>query len=504
MTDYVVNAAEVENFLARHTAHLDGPALEWAHRHARRFLLRDQRSHSPHPPVSGDVHGPRAVPAKGRVRAIETGTRMPVWFVPGPGLSDEVIMVVDWIAALDRLDPRLAAKRGRIPYEHARSHALRWHAALAARPDGARDGVATDDPAGHETALDLGGGWRWVRLASDLALDYEGRRMRHCVGDGAYDRFRTDIYSLRDPDNEPHCTLEYDVQRRRVQQARGRANGDVPDKYLDGVEALLRFLGPRRMNSRLTEFAVTEDGDILRLSKSHAWPDGTRILSHLVLSNRDDVTRLPTGLHVNGSLIVANCGLAALPDGLTVCQALAGLSLSPVEALPEGLTVRVLNLEDSHVKSLAPGTRVLKELSLLNSPVCELPSGVSVGRLLILDGGQIPVLPRDLVVNGVRSADLIRGSLPETVVVFGDATFAELMFDGLDSVTVYGRLSCAGWPNTVLPGRLTVYGDFEFSGAPVAPEALRSRLDVHGTLDVRGTGLTTLPEDWTVHGQVLL
>lgn len=502
MTDYVVNAADVEDFLARHTAHLDGAALAWARRHALRFLLRDQRHHVPRPPVGGDAGARHPAEPLGCALASKAGTRTPVWFAPGPGLGDELIMVVDWIAALDLVDPRLAAKRGRIPYEHARDHALRWHAALAARPDGGADGEMKDDPEGREAVLDLGDGWRWVRLVSDLALDYEGRRMRHCVGDGAYDRFRTDIYSLRDPDNEPHCTLEYDVQRRRVQQARARANADVPVRYLDQVETLLRFLGPRRMNSRLTEFALTEDGDILRLSKSHAWPDGTRILSHLVLSNRDDVTRLPSGLHVNGSLIVANCPLAALPDGLTVCQALAGLSLSPVEALPDGLTVRVLNLEDSHVKSLSPGTRVLKELSLLNSPVSGLPSGVSVGRLLILDGGQVPVLPRDLVVNGVRTADLVRGPLPESVVVFGDATFAELMFDGLDSVTVYGRLSCAGWPNTVLPGRLTVFGDFEFSGAPVASESLRSRLDVHGTLDIRGAGLTALPDDWTVHGRV--
>lgn len=498
MTDYVVNAADVERFLARHTAHLDGPALAWARRHARRFLLRDERNHARRPPPGAEV---------GAEIGVKAGARRPIWFVPGPALSDELAQVVDWIAALDQLDPRLAAKRDRISYLHARAHALRWHARLAARSTG--DPVddpanpVADDPVGRETVLELGGGWRWVRLVSGLALDYEGRRMRHCVGDGAYDRFRTDIYSLRGPDNEPCCTVEFDVQRRRVQQARARANSDVPAKYLDQVEMLLRHLRPRRMNSRLTEFAVTETGDILRLSKAHAWAHGTRILSHLVLSNRADVTRLPDGLHVNGSLILANCGLPALPEGLTVCQALAGLSLSPVSALPDGLTVRVLNLEDSQVKTLAPGTRVLKELSLLNSPVRALPDGVTVGRLLILDGAQVPILPRDLMVNGTRVADRVRGPLPETVVVVGDATFAELMFDGLDSMTVYGRLSRAGWPNTALPGRLTVYGDVEFSGGTIAPESRASRLDVHGTLDIRGTGLAALPPGWTVHGPVL-
>jgi hypothetical protein len=494
MVAHVINAPAVRDFLETGAAHLDGAARDWARRHAWRFLLRDERCFRRRPPGGGS--GPGEAAQLERARRLD---RDPVWFVPDPSVREELSLVLDWIGALDEIDPRLARKRDRISYEHARDHARRWHDRLAARDD---DGVA-DDPAGVEAVFDLGGGWRWVRLRSAAALDYEGRRMRHCVGDGAYDRLRTDIYSLRDPDNMPCCTVEFDTQRARVQQAKARGNSDVPAKYMDRVEVLLRHLGPRRLNSRLTEFAVTENGDIYRLSRAPDWPEGTRILNHLVLSNRYDVARLPDGLYVNGSLIVANCALETLPRDMTVCQALAGLSLSPVRALPEGLTVRVLNLEDSLVKEIAPGTRVLKELSLLNSPVRALPEGVSVGRLLILDGGAVRRLPPDLRVNGTLAADWVRGELPETVVVMGDASFAELMFDGLDSMTVYGRLSCAGWPNTLLPEELTVYGDFEFANVEISPESLRSRLCVHGTLDIRGSGLARLPEAWTVHGKVL-
>lgn len=495
MPDFVINAADVDDFIETHAAHLNGEARKWACRHARRFLLRDTRQLSERPlakGAGGDI-------AANHRQAHRFGLT-PVWFRPTPALSDEVGRVFDWIGSLETLDPRMASKRQRISYEQARDHADAWHARLAARPG---DDIQ-DDPDGRETVLRLADGWQWVRLISDQALDFEGSQMRHCVGDGAYDQFRTDIYSLRDPSGQPCCTVEFDPDRARVQQARARGNSDVPAKYVDRVESLLRTLRPRRMNARLTEFAINENGDILRVSRASYWPRGTRIRNHLVLSQRDDVRALPADLHINGSLILANCGLTKLPQGLTVCQALAGLSLSPVSALPEGLTVRVLNLEDSLVKSLSPGTRVLKELSLLNSPVRALPEGVSVGRLLFLDGSRIRSLPPDLKVNGIAAADWVRGDLPETVVVMGDATFAEMMFDGLDSVTVYGRLSCAGWPNTLLPECLTVYGDFEFANVAIAPASRGTRLTVHGNLDVRGTGLTHLPASWTVHGELLI
>ncbi len=498
MADMFVNPPDLDRFVEARARRLDEAGRTWARRHLRRFLMRDPRCRTRRRPRPGGGDGD----GDGEARLLEKARRLnlsPVWFVAPPEVDDEVGRVLDWIGSLPEIDARLAGKLERIPYEHARGHADRWHQRLTRT----RRTAVADDPGGTEPVLDLGRGWRWVRLTTPRALDYEGRRMRNCVGDGSYDRFCTEIYSLRDSANQPHCTVEHDPERDRIQQARARANQDIPPRHGDRVAALLELLRPKRLNARLTEFAVAEDGAILRVSRAADWPRDTRILNHLVLSNRDDVEALPDGLHVNGSLILANCGLRRLPRDLTVCQALAGLALSPVTALPEGLTVRVLNLEDSMVKSIAPGTRVLKELNLVHSPVRALPAGLKVGKLLILDGTVIHEVPPDLVVAGRRVRDMVGPRLPETTVVIGDAAAADFMFDSRDSITVFGRLRFTRWPQLEIPGSMVVHGDLELSEVGLAPGALRARVVVHGDATLHDTGLDAVPESWTVHGRVV-
>ncbi|MCB2101409.1 MAG: PcfJ domain-containing protein, partial [Rhodobacterales bacterium] len=354
-----------------------------------------------------------------------------------------------------------------------------------------------------EPVLALGDGWRWLRLTSEAALDYEGRRMRHCAGEGGYDRFRTQIFSLRDPANQPHCTVEFDPERARVQQARGRTNVDVPDRYMDHLAVLVEHLRPKRMNARLTEFAIAESGDILRVSRAADWAAGTRIRHHLVLTNRGDVSVLPEGLHVNGAMILANCALDRLPRNLTVCQAIAGLSLSPVTMLPDGLTVGALNLEDSLVKGLAPGTRVLGEMNMIHSLVHDLPPGLSVGKFLILDGDALGPLPDDLAVAGRPCAGRVPTRLPGGLVVIGDVTGADVLFDGQERVTIYGNLNFARWPHPELPRRLTVTGNLDLSRTDLPAASLDTRVDVAGDLILTDTPLPRLPDGWRVAGNVI-
>jgi len=496
MPSLVINTGDLDRFIAERAGLLDVAGQAWAARHLRRFLLRDGRSHHP---VRGNFVGRELRDNLRRARHLGLD---PVWFRIDPRVEDEIGCVLDWVGALPQMDPRLAGKLKRISYEDARVQADDWHARLAQ----GREATLGEEADSCDTEIELDGGWRWVRLTSAAALDYEGRRMRHCIGDGAYDRFRTEIFSLRDAHNEPHVTLEFDPGRERIQQARGRANNDVPGKYLDTVEVLLRRLRPKRLHTRLTEFAIAEDGDILRVSRAADWPAGTRLLRHLVLSNRDDVTALPDGLHVNGSMLLNNCRLERLPRDLTVCHSLAGLALSPISELPEGLVVRVLNLEDSLVKTIAPGTRVLRELYLLHSQVRELPPGLSVGELMIFDGREITTLPPDLTVGGrvigEIMPDLESRGVPPTIVVIGDVNFPDLLFEYLDAVTIYGRLEYAGWTNPGFPRRLEVHGDFDLSEAHLSAQCAEAEVIVHGDLDLRGASLPGLPVTWTVHGRI--
>lgn len=193
MERFVLNTDDLDLFVSEQAARLDEDSQTWALRHLRRFLLRDPRV----------LLEPRAPADRPDVRHnLATARRMglrPAWFAPTPDVAEEVARVLDWIGALPEIDPRLAGKRDRIPYPHARTHAEHWHARLA---EGGRS-LGDDDPEGVETVIQLEDGRRWVRLATARALDYEGTLMRNCVGDGAYDRFRSEIYSLRDDTNTP-------------------------------------------------------------------------------------------------------------------------------------------------------------------------------------------------------------------------------------------------------------------------------------------------------------
>jgi hypothetical protein len=69
-------------------------------------------------------------------------------------------------------------------------------------------------------------------VLSDHNLEVEGTLMKHCVGSYA-DRVRegrVQIFSLRDPQNKPHVTVE--VSDKLVKQIQGVANSTPKDKYV--------------------------------------------------------------------------------------------------------------------------------------------------------------------------------------------------------------------------------------------------------------------------------
>jgi hypothetical protein len=73
-------------------------------------------------------------------------------------------------------------------------------------------------------------GYHWVRLVTNLHFERESHKMSHCIGNGHYynmfKRGETEYYSLRDRQNEPHCTVEVAVSPKgyAVKQVKGNAN----------------------------------------------------------------------------------------------------------------------------------------------------------------------------------------------------------------------------------------------------------------------------------------
>lgn len=124
--------------------------------------------------------------------------------------------------------------------------------------------------------LDLGAGYSLVRLLTTNALDFEGARMRHCIGHGSYDKDLhegEEFYSIRDPDNRPRATLQIvprvvDGQTLgRVRQCQGPRNTTPHAHVLDLVAGAMSDMGWTYGPATKSEIAadghdLTNDDDI--------------------------------------------------------------------------------------------------------------------------------------------------------------------------------------------------------------------------------------------------
>ena len=119
------------------------------------------------------------------------------------------------------------------------------------------------------------------------------------------------------------------------------------------------------------------------------------------------------------------------------------LECTPIEALPEGLTVGgSLWLEGSKIKSLPKGLKVGGTLDLANTPIESLPEGLTVGRNLWLEGSKIKSLPKGLEVGGnLYLANTSIEALPEGLTVGGDLYLRSSKVATLpDGITVCGEI----------------------------------------------------------------
>jgi len=94
-----------------------------------------------------------------------------------------------------------------------------------------------------KTVLDFKNGFRFVELISENSYKREGNLMSHCVA--SYYGKDTEIYSLRDQWNKPHCTIQKDTQ------IKGKGNGDISPKYIDYVVQFLEWSGMKVRDSEM-------------------------------------------------------------------------------------------------------------------------------------------------------------------------------------------------------------------------------------------------------------
>ena len=147
---------------------------------------------------------------------------------------EQVEHIIDYLISPDAPKKNLTA----MSYKEALKNSEKWMKSQIKKGEHIKE-VEKD----VETILDFKDGFRVVKLIGKAAYEREGYLMNHCVA--SYFGNSKEIYSLRDKENYPHCTMEKD------QQIKGKGNGDIHPKYIKYVVAFLEHIGMKVRDSEM-------------------------------------------------------------------------------------------------------------------------------------------------------------------------------------------------------------------------------------------------------------
>lgn len=153
---------------------------------------------------------------------------------------NELQSVADWLHALPEENPKMVNKLYKLNWPMAIQHQEKWHEQMIKRLSKAKQFIG--NPNDIKVIKELPNDMKWVEVLTPEGKDYEGDAMGHCVGKGSYDD--AIIYSLRDKNNLPHCTINYTVDKfpysgPAVPQVQGRANKEIAEKYQDMIKEFI-------------------------------------------------------------------------------------------------------------------------------------------------------------------------------------------------------------------------------------------------------------------------
>lgn len=96
----------------------------------------------------------------------------------------------------------------------------------------------------HQQRHALDGGWSWVSLDNEESADYEAMHMRHSIGH-SWRKYSSmgDIFSLRDPTNNPQATALIDYGKAQIIHAREHHNARLSEANYERMVHLAHFRG---------------------------------------------------------------------------------------------------------------------------------------------------------------------------------------------------------------------------------------------------------------------
>lgn len=148
------------------------------------------------------------------------------------GIQVNLDLIYDWWRMSNGNGPK--PEIASYTFEQAMQAQKDWHEAMAAEGDGSQ--YEPTDPAlivyGPQWSKPEWQGWTIQEVRSENDLEVEGNRMNHCVG--GYCNYvsdgRMNVYSLRDPQNEPHVTMSIEPAG-VIEQIKGNSNTNPKEEY---------------------------------------------------------------------------------------------------------------------------------------------------------------------------------------------------------------------------------------------------------------------------------
>lgn len=142
--------------------------------------------------------------------------------------KDKLLEISDWVAMTN-------VEISSFSPEQAIQMSNEWHKAMAGKGEGLIYEPTKPENIyyGPEWENPRLKGWTIQKVTSKNDLSVEGNRMNHCVGsyDEEVENGNSNIYSLRDPKNNPKVTIEADASNYNIIQIQGNSNS-IPDNEL--------------------------------------------------------------------------------------------------------------------------------------------------------------------------------------------------------------------------------------------------------------------------------
>lgn len=282
------------------------------------------------------------------------------YLLTNPVAPEESIHLDDWFASPEarRYLPRLM--RYTVPMVMAFTKQWNKHQSSA--------NSLLEEPDDTEVVLELENNYSWVKLKTKPAFERESSLMKHCVRT-YFNRGNSIIFSLRDKENHPHCTVEM-VKRGKVRgersqnsfiimdsiggmsrreaaprqesnpdvyfqinQISGKGNTPLKEKYQEALKSFLQFSKNNFSDLIITDclkHGIYSAGTAPELFKNITTYEGNLHLYSSQLS-------FPPELTVTGNVYLSNF-LGTYPKKLMVHK---DCDLTSLRSLPEELTLEV-------------------------------------------------------------------------------------------------------------------------------------------------------------------